>query len=205
MGFWSRNIETINESLGICNHYKKQYENYYLNYNSQNNFSLWADKMEFFSNKINNLISTTKTMKQFTILIPDNNFFATTVHYFWNIANKSMGIDGKSNFSKIWKKSMEYNSGLLLINIFSKPTNFDSFTSTRGSNSSRTRKILIFWLKKSFFRLSKIVQISNKPFPFGKFLQKKKLCQHPGTKSLILVWHDFSQFQNCYGILRFSF
>ena len=38
---------------------------------------------------------------QFIIRTPNINNPATTVHYFWNVAGKSLGIDEKSNPSKI--------------------------------------------------------------------------------------------------------
>ena len=79
----------------------------------------------------------------------------TTVHSFWNVTGKPMVIDEKSNFSKIRKKPKLYNSGLLLIIIFSKPTGFYSIMLTKKSNSSELRKIRIFWFKKSFFRRAK--------------------------------------------------
>ena len=41
------NVENVNGPLKICDYCKKQHE-YCLNYHSENNFSSWANIMEFF-------------------------------------------------------------------------------------------------------------------------------------------------------------
>ena len=89
-------------SLEICNHCKKQYE-FYLNYNSESNFSLWADMMEKnlewnkqqnFEDENHETIHSIK-FKKCTKIPGDNG------PLFLERRGKSKGIDEKSKPSKI--------------------------------------------------------------------------------------------------------
>ena len=82
---------TIAKNIELC-----------LNYNSENNSSLWADMMEkdLEWNKQQNLDDENQEATQNIEFKKKAKRPAAMVHYFWNITRAEMGIDERSNLFK---------------------------------------------------------------------------------------------------------